>query len=92
MNITTASPTPQPKSIGGYVVNQGCHNFLQVLQSRLLIFTLHFFSLNCCVKSIIKHAGDYSIRWDTESRQSRVYYYQLVVGDFTETTKMVVLK
>lgn len=37
-------------------------------------------------------AGYKSVQWDASSVVSGVYFYQIVVGDFIETRKMVVLK
>lgn len=42
--------------------------------------------------SKIQDPGDYDIRWDINDKTSGIYFYQLIVENFIQTRKMIVLK
>ena len=39
-----------------------------------------------------KPAGEHFVEWDAKGLPSGIYFYRLVVGDFTQTRKMILLK
>ncbi len=39
-----------------------------------------------------KQTGTYELKWNADKLPSGVYFYQLQVGDFVETRKMVLLR
>ncbi len=39
-----------------------------------------------------KPAGSYEVTWFAEKLPSGVYFYQLRVGEFTQTKKMILMK
>ncbi|MFZ1517291.1 MAG: T9SS type A sorting domain-containing protein, partial [Ignavibacteriaceae bacterium] len=39
-----------------------------------------------------RSAGDYEIRFDSKGLTSGVYFYQIQIGDFVQTKKMILLK
>ena len=39
-----------------------------------------------------KESGDYTLQWNADGLASGIYFYRIIVDDFTETKKMVLLK
>ena len=39
-----------------------------------------------------KESGDYTLRWNADGLASGIYFYRIIVDDFTQTKKMVLLK